>query len=223
MTQESPIYMFSMVFPWLAVTWAVSLLLWPRPGVTTGTRANSVLPGRIWLPMATLVISLLPLRGLALVRWVVGCNANFSIPLTLWVGLSLLERLLGRRLLGTSEAIGCWGFGLTVGLLLYPMALGLTAFDPYSLGWQPRWLLTVTLILTFALLVAGNRFGIWIMVALLAYNLRMLESPNFWDYLVDPIYFIASLVMAIMLTVERLRAWLGRGPSPSAVNSVSEK
>jgi hypothetical protein len=49
------------------------------------------------------------------------------------------------------------------------------------------------------------------MAASLAYNLRMLESPNFWDYLVDPVCFIVSLFMAIMLAVERFRARLGRG------------
>ena len=205
MTHEQIICAFSILLPWLAVSCALAFLFWPPSAGVSTSPVRTVLLRRAWLPVATLALVLLPCRSLPLGRWVAGCNANFSIPLTLWVGLNLLERLSGRRILRRSETAGFWRFGLAAGLFLFPLALGLTPLDSYSLGWKPGGLLTVMVVLTIALLAAGNRFAIWIMLSLLACNLRLLESPNLWDYLVDPFYFIASLVMATVVAVRRVR------------------
>ncbi|HLP44957.1 MAG TPA: hypothetical protein VK469_03375, partial [Candidatus Kapabacteria bacterium] len=87
---------------------------------------------------------------------------------------------------------GIWLFGIVMGVLLYPMALGLGPYDPYSLGWGFSLLFVVMMVLTICLLVKRNPLGIVLMLCILAYQLRVLESPNFWDYLIDPFFVIRS-------------------------------
>ena len=33
-----------------------------------------------------------------------------------------------------------------------------------------------------------------LLLAILAYNLRLLESANYWDYFLDPVYCVISIV-----------------------------
>ena len=56
-----------------------------------------------------------------------------------------------------------------------------------------------------ALLVwRANRFG-WILVAVaLLYLLGVQESRNFWDYLVDPLYAVVSLLWVLKIAADRL-------------------
>ena len=49
-------------------------------------------------------------------------------------------------------------------------------------------------LLTVGLLWKQNRFGVVLLLAILAYRLRLLESTNYWDYLVDPIGWVVSMI-----------------------------
>jgi hypothetical protein len=42
-----------------------------------------------------------------------------------------------------------------------------------------------------------------LVAAAAAYWLRLQESNNFWDYLLDPLYAAVSLVAAVLLLVRR--------------------
>ncbi len=86
-----------------------------------------------------------------------------------------------------------WVFGAIGGLTLYPMALGLGSFDPYEWGWSISPLFLVIGVLTAWLIWRGNRFGLLLLLAAAAFQLRLLESTNYWDYLLDPIYSLVSL------------------------------
>ena len=68
-------------------------------------------------------------------------------------------------------------------------------------------------LITIALMLRSNRFGWLLLVSVVAYDLRVLESPNFWDYLVDPVYWLLSLAM---LTLAVLKESRDRNPRPSA-------
>jgi hypothetical protein len=51
----------------------------------------------------------------------------------------------------------------------------------------------------------ANRFG-WILVGTaLIYLVGVQESRNFWDYLVDPLYAVLSLLAVAKLATDRLR------------------
>lgn len=196
------VYAFSLVFPYLLVL-ALVLAAAARFGVDCRGGKQ-----RMALCAASLVIILIPLRWIPLGRWIVGWNANFSIPLTALLLSRVWEQLRGARLLDRREALAAWVFGLASGLALYPMALGLGGFDPYELGRGFSWLFVLLVALTIALLRARNRFGIVLVVTILVYDLGLLESPNLWDYLVDPFYALAA---AGVLVHRLVRAMIWRG------------
>lgn len=157
----------------------------------------TVLRKRAWFPiMAALAIGIvfIPLGGIPLGRWLTGLCANFSLPL-----LALLIAMIARKafdveLLGKDGMRAAMWFGALAGSLLFPMALGLGSFDPYPLGWNFSWLFAGSGVLTAVLLWCGNRFGLVLLSAIVAYHFGLLESNNYWDYLVDPVYFLISLV-----------------------------
>ena len=73
------------------------------------------------------------------------------------------------------------------------MALGLGGFDPYEWGWPFSPLFIAVGALTAWLMWRQNRFGVVLLIAALAFQLELLESSNYWDYLLDPIYSLVSI------------------------------
>ena len=50
-------------------------------------------------------------------------------------------------------------------------------------------------LLTGLLLAKQNRFGLLLLLAIVAYHLGLLESENYWDYLLDPAYCLVALIV----------------------------
>jgi hypothetical protein len=147
-----------------------------------------LVPGAI----AALVL-LLPIGGLAIARWVAAVSANFSIPLSSVLAVAVWERAFARAAFSEKDWTTAWIFGAVAGLAIYPLALGLSSFDPYEWGWRFSPLFIVIGALTAQLIWKQNRFGFVLLLAVIAFQLRLLESSNYWDYLVDPIYCLVSL------------------------------
>ena len=135
-----------------------------------------------------------PIGGLPLARWMLSFNANFSIPLTAILFYKVLESSFGVKLLDKDALLTCWVFSVSAGMILYPMALGLGRFDPYQAGWDFSWLFVVVCGVTILLLFMKNRFAVVLIAAILAHNLRLLESTNLWDYLIDPFMVLVSCI-----------------------------
>ncbi|MBC8462502.1 MAG: exo-alpha-sialidase [Deltaproteobacteria bacterium] len=160
------------------------------------------------------LIGVIPLGGLPLARWLISINANFSISLTALVFGKVWENASGIRLLDRKAILSSSIFGLTAGLALYPMALGLGSLDPYEFGWSFSWLFVLLMVITAILLFTKNRFGIVLVACILGYDLQLLESPNLWDYLVDPFFALISGVI--------LGGWLIRGARSMRSHGHSE-
>jgi hypothetical protein len=172
---------------------------------------------RLILGVIAALVAIVPVGGIPLARWPISLNANFSIPLTAVVFNKVWQKASapGRGLLDKKALLSVWIYGAIAGLALYPMALGLGPFDPYSLGWRFSWLFIIFMVLTIVLLVKKNRLGVVLLLCILSYNLQLLESPNLWDYFIDPFFMIISI---IALVVQFLRCsknspgiWRNRG------------
>ena len=195
MSHHTVIIWFSFLWPWLAVMWAAQAVVGVC-GIGTRGLGRSLLlallaAGAVWIPV----------EGMPLARWVAGLNANFSLPFTGLLAVAVWERGGGRSLFSIRDWTTAWTFGAISGLLLYPLALGWGKFDPYTWGWHFSPLFVVVAAITGLLIWSKNRFGLLLLASILACRLRLLESTNYCDYLVDPVYWVISVLglsMAIM-------------------------
>jgi|SRR5450759_2310177 hypothetical protein len=95
-------------------------------------------------------------------------------------------------------------------LALYPMALGIGAYDPYRLGYGN--LQFVAALLLFALAAwfwKSTLIALCIALATIAWAVGWYESNNLWDYLLDPFVSIYALA-AIMIHAVKAILHCGR-------------
>jgi len=164
--------------------------------------------------LAALIV-VIPVGGFPLGRWLISINANFSIPLTALVFSKVWENASLIKLLDRKAFLSSCIFGLTAGLALYPMALGLGRFDPYKFGWSFSLLFVLLMVITVILVFVKNRFGIVLVACILSYDLGLLESPNLWDYLVDPFFALISGGMIGGRLIREIRSKKSRSHSVS--------
>ena len=92
-----------------------------------------------------------------------------------------------------------------VGGALYASTFGFTLLDLYSFGFDernftllaaPRWL--------FAIFKRWMWFVITIPLVAIAVRLQLLQSANWWDYVIDPVYWAVAMGKLVQ------QLWLGR-------------
>jgi hypothetical protein len=187
MSHTTIVEVWAATFPWLAVMWCLVRIVQSLRLKLRGVALLLVTGG---IGAAVLLV---PIQGLVVARWVAGLNTNFSVPLTALMAASVCERVCARPLLSEREWATAWLFGAVGGLALYPMALGLGGFDPYEWGWPVSPLFIAVGAITAWLVWQQNRFGMVLLLAAVAFQLGLLESANYWDYLLDPIYSLVSI------------------------------
>ncbi|HEY6168735.1 MAG TPA: hypothetical protein VI454_11895 [Verrucomicrobiae bacterium] len=197
MNSDSIVYAFSFCVPALVLVLAAQGI-----AATLGRSNRSRTVFAVQLVLA-LALTCIPVDGLPLARCIAGFNANFSIPLVGLLVAAVWRNATSRQFLRPDDFRAAWIFGAASGVVLYPLALGLGSFDPYALGWDCSLIFIAVAALTVGLIWKQNGFGVLLLAAVVAFNAGLLESTNFWDYLVDPFYFVASV---ITLGVGTLRA-----------------
>jgi hypothetical protein len=123
---------------------------------------------------------------------------NPSLPI---LGLLIAQRsprFLGVTIFQSADWWATWIFGAVVGSLVYlqPLIFG-RGFDFHYWGWHSNYAAAVLTLTAIMFLARGNRFGVLLVAALVAFALGALESTNCWDYVVDPIYWLASVVVIV--------------------------
>lgn len=74
-----------------------------------------------------------------------------------------------------------------IALIFYPFALGLSTIDPYRLGFGNIYFLASLFFLSLLFWYIQEALIVWgILFAVLAWLLKLIESTNLWDYLLDP-------------------------------------
>jgi len=181
-----------------------------------GWQRIPLLRGPAGLPSAMVlaaVLSLVPFFGHTPRYWLSGLTPNISVPLVAMVAAAIVARSRLGKIFGSREWSAAWIFGALAAFVLYPSALGLGPrnFDSYALGWPwLAWgsslvLFGAVALAAFWLLWCGNRFGWVLVLAACAYLGRLQESRNFWDYLIDPLYALISILAVLRLLFLRLR------------------
>lgn len=163
----------------------------------------------IFAVLGAAALSLVPFFGHVPRYWLSGMTPNISVPLIVVLLASIASCAGWGTWFRSREWRAAWIFGAIASLVLYPsaMGLGLSNFDSYSLGWP--WLEWNRSLLLFGgvavtagfLVWRGNRFGWVLVLAAVVYLLRIQESWNFWEGLLDPLYGVASLCGVMVLIV----------------------
>jgi hypothetical protein len=177
-------YLFTFVGPFLIAASILHLFL-------RRFRERRIYP---WLlPGGALLAVLLPLQGLPAAGYVRGLLGDLSIVTLLLLGNALWFGLGNRPWFNDSSRSLSLAAIAVVGALFYPLALGLSGFDPYQLGYAGFFLPSMLLILSLTAWFTGRRApAVLLLLPVVAYNLQLLESDNLWDYLLDPWLVIYS-------------------------------
>lgn len=156
-------------------------------------------------------ISFIPVDGLSLAAYMrsftddVAITTLVALTFVAAVKMGLVEQLDRTIRLQVLVLIAA------LALFLYPATMGLSYFDPYRLGYNPRPLILIIGLLALGLLTLRNWLGACMLgFATLAFSLGLKPSPNYWDYLLDPFIALycwgALLGYAIKLLVSRSNA-----------------
>ncbi|MDN5517328.1 MAG: hypothetical protein L0G82_18990 [Pseudomonas sp.] len=146
-----------------------------------------------------LLLSLVPVQGISLALHLRTYIGDLSVASLAMLGWATLSRF-GAPPADARDRLASLALFASLAVLLYPAALGLSYADPYQLGFEPRPMLLVLGLLCAVLIVQRSWLGaLALVLATLAFALRLGASENYWDYLIDPylaLYSLGALLMA---------------------------
>lgn len=160
--------------------------------------------------------SLIPFGGFPLVAYVRGATGDLSITTMVLLWCALSKPWNGCEASDPRHRFALLLLVAWAALALYPMALGVGAFDPYRLGYGNLWFVTALMLVALAAWHWKYYQGtLCIALATLAWSIGWYESDNLWDYLLDPfvsIYALAAITMhsgklLMKLPREKIRPW----------------
>jgi hypothetical protein len=163
-------------------------------------------PWRPWLLPVLVAVSFIPVNELPLAAYVRSFTDDLAISTLVLLGWAGLTRLGVVQSLGRPHQVQMLLlFGL-LSLMLYPATMGLTYFDPYRWGFNPRPMIVLVGAAALLLLWLRNALAVWMLVVgTLAFALRLKASENYWDYLVDPLLAGYCVVAGLM----QFKMWEG--------------
>lgn len=168
-------------------------------------------PWRPWLLPGLALVSFIPLNDLPLAAYVRSFTDDLAISTLVLLGWVSLVRLgLVEPQAPRARAQMLVLFGL-LAALLYPATMGLTYFDPYRWGFNPRPMIVLVALLALGLLWLRNTLAVWMLaLGTLAFALRLKASENYWDYLIDPLLVGYCLVAGSLLCVKSVKLHRGQ-------------
>ncbi|MCE4058354.1 hypothetical protein [Pseudomonas sp. Au-Pse12] len=145
-------------------------------------------PWRPWLLPVLALVSFIPLNQLPLAAYVRSFTDDLAISTLVLLGWASLRRLGVIAPLQAKHRVQVLLLFIGLTLSLYPATLGLTYFDPYRWGYNPRPMIVLMGLAALVLLWQRNLLGVLMLaVGTLAFALRLKPSENYWDYLLDPL------------------------------------
>ena len=153
---------------------------------------------------AIFVYALLPISGMSLAAYLRGGIGDVSIT-TLFLLCSVLAKpWLSCATLDNKNRFALFGIIAIAALVLYPMALGVGAYDPYRWGYGNVPFVTSVLLIALA---AWYWKIYWVALCLacatLAWVVGWYESTNLWDYLLDPFVTSYALVLIVSRSIQK--------------------
>jgi hypothetical protein len=182
-----------------AAAWALAFALCVPGLAGRPARAGAAL-------VVTVVLLHLPVAGVTPLAVLRGVFATPAVTTVAVLAALFVGRYGRRSLFVPGEALLVAGFAATVGLLFYPLALGVGPVDPYAWGYGGAG----PALAAGALALGCGLSGRWVLaaalvLALMAWRLQGLESSNLWDYLIDPLLAVGGLVALLVAGLSHIR------------------
>ena len=160
-----------------------------------------------WLSVSCLILLsvTIPVAGSNTWLWINGAVGELSIVSLLFLTGFVLRSLVGWNLIESQTRVYVYFLILLTGSMLYPATLGLSQFDPYSLGYGLDLSLLLLSLSILYWIFKQYQIAIILLLVVAAGEAGLLSSLNTWDYLVDPLLWILSPVILIIMFVGSLR------------------
>ncbi|UFI43509.1 hypothetical protein [Pseudomonas savastanoi] len=183
----------------LAFAWTLFVLLAPL---------TASLWWRCGLLAATSLLSVISFDGLSMASYARSLTDDLAISSLVVLGWLTLQRLGVLRPMAVSRRWVMLLVFAALALTLYPATLGLTYFDPYRWGYNPRPMIIIVAVIALGLVFMRNALAVVMLAAAtMAFTFRIKPSENYWDYLIDPLLALyccgALLSLAIRFVYRR--------------------
>ncbi len=179
---------FQLLVPWLLVTlFIVSVCSWTNfCKFTQGWQKFLVLA-------LSAVITLMPIGGLFLADYLLSLNPNFSIGSLALIVVLLWPTFTGQPLLSSGNLRVFCLWNVVLSLVLFSSYLGVIPYDMYGFGYNfSLWFIIMALI-TLTAVWFRNLLSVIFIAYIAAFNLELLPSANFFDYITDGFLLLMSL------------------------------
>lgn len=153
---------------------------------------------RLAVMQILLILLVLPLPDIAAAGVLRGMFGDFSYSTLVLLGLSLLGSLGNYRPFSSDQYRGTFAAIVIFALIFYPSSLGYGDIDLYSYGFGAEGVLAIVAVVGLIAWQEENYLLVLLIaIASLSFSFKLLESDNFWDYLLDPM--LALYALAYML------------------------
>ena len=192
---------FQLLFPFLLVAW----LVFRVASATTWLQPTTSLMKILALALAA-VVTFYPFTGLSLAEYLLSLNPNYSLGSLALMVILLWPPVTGKVLLSDRHLYEFCLWNVAVSLALYLSSLGLVAYDAYALGYNFSIGFVIMAVITIILVWRSHPLSYIFLVYIIAFNLKILPSNNFFDYITDGFLLVLSFVSIIYLTIIR-KSW----------------
>jgi len=160
---------------------------------------------RWMIVLPALLLSLVPVAGSSLWLWISGAVGELSVVSVIVLTGFILRNLTAWSLLETSARQQLYYLILVAGFLLYPATLGLSMFDPYTLGFGIELSLALLFLSMIYWILKFRQVAVVLLLVVAAEVAGVLISGNTWDYLIDPLLWLFTPSLLISMEVGRRR------------------
>lgn len=167
-------------------------------------RRLSRLQSMVLCLLIPLGVGLLPVRQTDVSGFVLAHTGTLSASMLLLLSFQLSTEWRLVETLSTQVWRNMNLFWISLGIVVYPSALGLLDVDMYAFGYRDAMSWCVLIASGIAVYSSYRILGLCLASSVLAHLLRLHESPNLWDYLIDPWLCLAAVCALIAAACRRL-------------------
>lgn len=188
--------MIDIVFEYIC---PVLIVLWIVSGIArlAGATVSSGLAIKGLLLLISLVAAFYPVNGLSVSDYMLSLNPNFSIGSIALLMIVVCNRMFDKKFLSDKDLMRFAIWNMIVSLFVFIPALGFTGLDIYAFGYGSYLLFIVMALITIYLVYKKSPLSYIFIAYIVAFNLKLLPSENFFDYITDGVLFFISLGVLI--------------------------